>query len=216
MAKLGDWLPYIAMSAPLAPWIVGVSRFRKLGSGQQLLLLHATFCLVNQIAAELFALWNPSNLPFFHLHIAVELLLLSWMYFAESSVLHGRRVQVIGSVVWVIVAICNAAWGEGLLNLPSLLLMAESILLILFAGIYFFKVFKEMTVVAVEKEFLFWVSMGILLFFAGTLLLSAFIEFLTFRKDVYFDVFLIRAFLIILTNICYAIGMSCKAHPQKS
>lgn len=204
------------MSAPVAPFLVGMARIRTLSPGQRILLLFAIFCLVNQGVAELFTFWNSSNLPFFHLHIAAEYLFLTWAFFVGGGVLHGKAIQVLGSVVFLLAAILNAAWGEGLWGLPTVILMAESTLLILLTGVYFFKVFREMTVVRIEKEFLFWVSMGILLFFAGTLLLSAFIEFLTARVDVYFDVFLIRAVLIILTNICYTIGMLCKAHPQKS
>jgi hypothetical protein len=216
MEKVGDWLQYVAMFAPLATCVVGVVRFRKLTIGQRLLLLFAIFCLVNQSIAELFTFWNTSNLPFFHLHIAVELLFLTWIFFVEGGIFHHKTIQIFGSTLIFIAAASNAIWGEGLWNLPSILLVAESVLLILFVGIYFLKLFKEMTIVAVEREFLFWVSLAILLFFSGTLILSAFIEFLTYRKDVYFDVFLIRAVLIILTNICYAIGMLCKAHPQKS
>ncbi|HEX2899374.1 MAG TPA: hypothetical protein VHS96_06610 [Bacteroidia bacterium] len=204
------------MFSPALSLFVGLLRFNRLGKGQHIICILAVFYLLNQSVAEWVGSKNISNYPFFHLSIVVEFSLLSWAFVAEQGVLFNRKFLMISIATFFLGSVLNAVWGEGLENAPSILLVVESCFLIVLVGAYFLKVYRQMTVMRIEQEFLFWLSMGILVFFVGTILLSIFIEFITESEELFFDIFLIRASLIILTNICYAIAMLCKAHPQKS
>lgn len=205
-----------AILAPSLPLVTGIARARRLSKGQWLLCALCAFYLLNQGIAAWTASYLQSNYPFFHLHIAVEMAALSWIYVLERGSIHGRKVQFMGMTLFLMGTIINAAWGEGLWNPPSLLLILESILLILLVIGFFWKTYAEMQVTRIEQHFLFWLSLGILIFFAGTILIDIFLKFVVEREEIFDAVFLIRDILILLTNSCYTIALLCKAHPQKS
>ncbi len=210
-------LIFTALLAPLAPLVVALCHLRRLTIGQRILMVLSLFFLLNQGVGVCLTQLGISNYPLFHLHVIVETSVFGFLFWVEGVTFKGVKLQFGVSAVIALAGIANACCGEGMWNPPSTFLAAESTLMILVACLYFLKTYREMIVVRVEQEFLFWVSLGFLIFFAGTLLLSFTVDYILLLEDqVFFDVFLIRAFLIILTNICYAIGMSCKAHPQKS
>ena len=216
MQSLANVLSYAAMLVPLLPALAGLLRWAGLAKGQRLFLALCIFYLLIQIIAEVLLWQNISNMPLYHLTSIVECVVFTWVFQISAGTWHHHKLQVAGSVAVVVLGLVLGLFVDGIGNPPGSFLTIESILLILTVGAYFFKVYAEMHVARIEREFLFWISIGLLVSYAGSLLLSVTLPFIIFNtKEVFMDVFLIRTVLILLSNLCFFTAMLCREPIQK-
>lgn len=217
MKEAATILANLSLLAPLVPAVLGLTRLKRSSQGQKLLVALMVFYLANQGLGEWMVHLKTSNFPLYHLNILVETCVLWLIFYLEKGLIFRPAklfwgLQGILVVSWAI----SVAGAGGFWQPPTLSLTIQSVLLIVLALQFLWKTFQEMKVERVEREFLFWVTLGILVNFAGGLLIAAFFTFLTEREDVYYAVFMIRALLILFGQACYSIAMLCKAPPQRS
>lgn len=209
-------IAWVALWSPAVVLGIGLLRLRKRSPAQRLWMAQLAFAMGIQLIGSWLSAQQRSNLALFHVHILVEFSCYVGIYYL-GRVLGTRKGIPIGLIAafatfWGI----NALWGEGILAVPTFALSVESLLLIGLAIGYFVGTFIASRIAHLEREFLFWFSIGILILFLGNILISFFLGAITAREDVYFHIWTIRSSLIILTNLVFVIAMSCKDLPTKS
>lgn len=187
--------------------VKGLGRHKKL-IGALVLVRALTELLSNYIGKIL----ERPNLPLLHIYTFIEFGLLAYII---GSTLHPiiRSKQLHWMVgAFTIVAILNGWIGEGFFHFNAYIRALEGLILISLALLYFYKLLKDLKIQRIEREPVFWVSLGVLLYFSGSLFLFLISNVLNQEatKTLSMTIWGIHSFLNIMLNIILAIALWVK------
>lgn len=182
--------------------LLGLVRFRRLPVGLRYLAGLVWLGLAVEIVAAIFHQRHLSNLFLIPFDAAGELWLLSLVYgWALHSATYSRwRPWVAGAFV------VYAMLDSWLLAEPGqfrpALLVIESLLALGLVALYFGKLLRELHVVRLRRDPMFWVSAGSLLYFLGKLLIGLFSNYALqhYSQELNQWIWLVHALLL---NVCY-------------
>lgn len=153
-----------------------------------------------------------NNMPLLHLFVAINIVFFSAIYYkAFDTSLFRKTVFFTGSGALILVA-SNALFIQGILTYPSLANTVQSIILIIFSLLYFYQIFAKQEYVHIEKQALFWINSGVLIYFSINIFL-----FMLFNRIIEQQIegfYAIHSVTNIFSNVLYTIGLFCK--PQKT
>jgi hypothetical protein len=110
-------------------------------------------------------------------------------------------------VVYAVLTVANALWGDGFRNFPSMTVGLYSFSGIIFCLGYFFALLRNPTVFHLERLPMFWVSAGFLIYFAGNFLLWVGLSFINYDKDFFDSIYRINGVVTIFLNLTLAIAI---------
>ncbi|MDO7851730.1 hypothetical protein [Hymenobacter convexus] len=183
--------------------LLGLLRFAELPRGLRYLVGLAWFGLLME-TASIFMHGHVSNLWLIPFDSAGELWLLSLVYaWALGSARFARwRPWWVGAFVLYAglssLVVPRARFSTGVLVL-------ESLLLLLLAGLYFRKLLNELQVPRLDRDPMFWVSTGLLQFSLGKLLIALFGNYMLEHYSLALNqwVWALHALLITVLYLCY-------------
>ncbi len=80
----------------------------------------------------------------------------------------------------------------------------QSLLVLGMVGLYFRKLLSELVVINLQKEPMFWVSAGLLIYFLGYLQIALFSNYLlNYSRELNMDVWAVHSLLFIVLYLCY-------------
>lgn len=197
----------------LLPIVVGFIRYQRLGRDQKTLLWMICIVATNQFISWAWSIWimPENNLPFFYVYILIEFLFLSFIYFKRFFPHSPRPIRLIWPGIVLSIWLLIFLWPGAMWTYPDLLRAIEGIVLILFAALYFLQVFKEGTIVRLTDNFLFWVSAGILVYFASNILLFLYSDLIAEqRMEVFELIWMIHSVLTILLYFSFTLALRCQ------
>lgn len=201
-----------ALSA-LLPILAAARNFRNLDgilrTAAAFFLIAAFFelALIFTIRAEI-----PNNMPMLHLFIAISVSFFSRIYYrAFSTPLLRTVVMVLGTAAFLLVLV-NASFLQGIWIYPSLSNTVQSIIMITFSLLYFYQIFTRQEYIHIEKQGLFWINSGVLIYFSINIFLFMLFNLVIANQRQ--ELYAIHSVTNIISNILYAIGLLCK--PQKT
>ncbi len=176
------------------------------------------FCyLILGIAAQLISFitkeYQIKNLPLLHLYTVIEFSWITWFYHQAMPVyLPERRTKVI-IVIFSVAAALNTLFLQPVTQFNTYIRTSESILVIIFSLLFFYKIISEMKIQRLEKEPLFWINVGFLIYFSGSTLLFIFSNYiLPFKNTLNLYVWSLHAIFSILLYLIQSIGIWMAAH----
>lgn len=157
---------------------------------------------------------RANNMPFFHAFAAVNLLFLCAFY---NYALRGpwtRRGVWLAAGLGLGLLVYTALLPGGIWQFPARALTAQCVLFIGLALLYFYQLLQQQPVLALERQPLFWLNAGVLLYFSVNLfvfLLQNWLLQLPAADAV--AVWSIHSVVNILANFFYTLGLLCKPPP---
>ena len=205
------------MNKDLAVLFIGVSAycelipallaFSKIKNATRDYLLLATLVWVGTAIALLArfvgSFLHQPNLFLLHIYTIVDFILLS-LIFKPVLPKFLSRLLLFGFPVF---ATINSIFFEHLKTENVLNRSLSAIILMFYALSFFTKTLREMKILNLEKEPLFWISVGILFYNAASFFIFLFNHYLTASRDLWFTYFGIHAIFTILLYICYTIAL---------
>ena len=161
-------------------------------------------------------LWQ-NNMPVVHIYTMVEFLLLfSVFYYGKSRLFSAKSYKSV-MIMFVVIAIGNMVFYQGIWNDNSIIRSLEGIILMICAIYYFFDLLRGLNVLNPEKAFMFWFSTAVLMYFGGNILLHWYSnhlaeiamessEKLVIWKQVWYINYVLNIFLYLF----YGIAFLCK------
>jgi hypothetical protein len=151
--------------------LVGLFRFKRLAYEQRLLY----YLVVTASAAELLSeiLWRlkVNNLFLNHFYAVAEFSILGMLYARHLDGLI-KPIYIRGVVLaFGLLALINVIFFQGLETFNSNVTFAESLLLILLAMLYFYKLLRYLEHRVLQHVPMFWINMSVLTYFSGALIL---------------------------------------------
>ncbi len=140
----------------------------------------------------------------FNLFFVYNFLFIFYLY---KKVLKGtlrKKIMTLYSIFYTVVFIVCCFTLNALFGYQSISFFVGAFGIILGIFFYFYEILNSQKVLNVKRNLLFWISIGLLIFYVGSIPLRVVIDY---YANISFNVlFSIIYILIIIQNICYIIG----------
>ena len=200
---------YLSIISGVLPVVAALYNYRHLNN---VLKIAAVFFLIStmfdwgyEIASHYHVI---NNFPGIHVFIFTGLLFYSVIYYKAFSTLLLKRIVFILSSIGFLVLIISTIFFEGFMDYPSIANTVLSVIVIIFSLIYFYQMLSRQEFVHIEKQGLFWISAGVLLYFATNVFL--FMLFKRILEEHQEDLYMIHTVTNIIANILFTVGILCK------
>lgn len=183
----------------LLPTLLGIILFKKLQQHFQVLTIYLLIFSLVETISYILASKGIYTLFLMHVFLPLELALLSWVFkvYMENKIFH--RFILFGIIGFTVLSILNTVFLQPLDTFASNTRYLESMLIILLSLTYFYQIFTELKVEKLWEEGMFWFSTGLLIYYAGTMILYLSSNYL--MKSV--DMKLFAFFFHLVQSICH-------------
>ncbi|HET9503498.1 MAG TPA: hypothetical protein VFO93_08150 [Hymenobacter sp.] len=203
---------YLAVGLVLVAATIGLARYRRLPQAQRYLALLAAFDVVMELTVMTLhrILHLPSNLFLFPLIAIGEVGLLALAYRAAlKSATFGRVMP------WVVAVFSGyALWTSWVefhrVHYPTTFQITADLLQFALAALYFWKLLRELHVAHPQRDPFFWVSVGLLVFVLGDLLIMLFSNYLLAHYSVELQrlvLAVVRPCFLLFLYGCYSLAL---------
>lgn len=194
----------------LIPSILAFFRLKNLLPEQRMLsILVWSSTVICLFAVLITVVLKKPNLFLLHIYTIVDFILLS-LIFKPFLPKFLSRLLFFGFPLF---AAINSIFFEHL-KTENVLNRSLSALILMFYSLSFFtKTLREMKILNLEKEPLFWVSIGVLFYNAASFFIFLFSHYLTASRDLWYTYFGIHAIFSIILYIFYTIALW--VHPKQ-
>jgi len=170
LRQVYPWLIEVSSYSSLLPFVIGLILFRKNGSLKfRLLLVFVAIGVASEVVAQITVLSGTrNNLWVGHLATPLEFGALAAIYYHSFNRPAFKKSILLAVGFIVLLSVYNALMLEGITQMNSAPKMIASSLLILFAIVYFYKVANDHTTLYLDRDPIFLLSCGVLIYYAGT------------------------------------------------
>ena len=189
--------------------LISLVRFRYLPVDLRFLTGIVALEVVSEIVAFILHHYHQPHLFIGPIFAAGELWLLSRVY--DKTLQYPAFSRVRPWLAGTFVAYCA---GEGLIfpeaaRFKPLLLLVESLLILAMVGLYFRKLLHELRVTRLDREPMFWVSVGLVINHLGKSQIYLFSNFLLshYSTQLNLNIWAIHAILLVVLYSCYLVAL---------
>jgi len=210
---MGSLLFYIRISqlSVVIPLISGLIFFKKLDKPFKLLFAFICFSALIEIGSSVMVHLYNNNMPLLHLYIFFEFCIFMYiihLFFKEKKML--SKVILISLIVFVLTAIADAVFLDGIWKFNLYAHSLESMILVAFSLAYYYLFYKENQEMLVWRQPMFWFITGIFFYFSLNFFFFLLQKFLLIQNPSTSTIpTFIHAMTNIITNILFAISFRC-------
>ncbi len=213
-------IAFYAAFSVILPFVLGALSDKKLTPALRYFFYLVAFTLFTESTGLILGWVDSENLWLYNTYTAVEYSLLILMF---TQLHEGKRFRrlLLGSIpVFIVIWIIATFFLEATDDFHGVFLSVESVVFVIIAVITLVKEMSDSTVLLVDNP-IFWVSAGVLVYFAGNLLVFAFIdqllkETLENSQVGMYSGWLIHTAMNVTKNILYAIAFLSTGGPSES
>lgn len=195
------------------PAIVGLLRYRALIQQQRAILLLVWLSAFTEGVARWLAYQSWNQTPVYLSFTIMEFLLLTFAFSQGLQPMVSKR--TLGGIVlgFLLFLGVDMIWLSGMTNFNSYSTAVEGLILISFCLLFFYKTLTELKIEHLEREPLFWISAGVMLYFASNLFIFLFTNYVKASRMTLFVMWGIHGIFGILLNLFYSIALWVKPKP---
>jgi len=201
-------LSYIGLFIPFLPALIASVRWTVLPKEVRWFTIMLWAIGLNGVLGLWAETQWTNNLPFFHSYILIEALFLIKVFsFLLPPIISKRNLLIVGAI-FTLFWIGNVLFFDGIWANPAYIRLAETVIMLTLATVWFYKVMKEQKHLSLTRLFSFWLSTAVLIFYSGNLLLYVFNNFVFYQaRHVFVVIWGIHAFVSIITYLIYTIAI---------
>jgi hypothetical protein len=150
---------------------------------------------------------TTNNVVVFNLYTAVEFGLLSWLFVRPPNKARARF--VIGGLNVLFAGFVLYRFAQAPHVLDDFALAFENLLLIVLALVFFYRLLKNLEIINLGRYPMFWFNTGILMFFAGTLFIYTFSNYMLSPRNypALRGLYSVSHYLNIVFHVALAVGI---------
>lgn len=150
------------------------------------------------------------NLHIFNVSTVIEFVVFYYLFHANLKTHAFKKLALYCIPLYVILAVINQVFIQGFDRFHIYTMIIGSLFLIAFVFLYFYEAFSSMEPVYLFKEPMFWIAVGLFLFYLGDFTYNAMVPFFI-KKRLFKDAMhlfrLINNNLIIFEYVCFSIAI---------
>jgi len=148
-----------------------------------------------------------NTLPGLHLYTVLEFLFIGLFYHHFFGNFFHRKIMPYTISGFIILAIINAIFIQGIFNFNTYASGLEAIIIILLSLLCFYKMLIELDTREPTKQPIFWINSGFLFYFAGSLFVFILSNFIKGDNYLLSLAWGMHAFLMLILHIFLGIGL---------
>ncbi len=202
-------LVFIAITVVILETVVALLAaifYSKLKEENRVLAWIAFFALFMEVIAYSFAINRIQNWFITHIYAVVEFTLIALMFSKATRTYISKKIYYYSIAIFILFSIVNIIFFEPITSFNSLGRALQSTFIIGFCFIYFFQLLNQLKVKQLFNVPFFWITCACLLYFAGSLFASLFMN-VKVTPDFFAFAYGIVIGLNIIKNIIYAIAI---------
>ncbi|UTW61857.1 hypothetical protein KFE98_17860 [bacterium SCSIO 12741] len=209
--QLSQWLSGVISIAPLfvllplgLSWVLYGRLDKPLRWLSWLMVVSAVTALIAHL------LWKEkiNNLPILHVYTNLEFLMLSLYFYWRLKPMLSPRVLILIILFFFGYSLVNSFFFQHIYENNSNARALESILLIFFSLLLFYKFIREARIVRLEQTPEFWINSAVLLYFSGSFFLFVFSNYVVNMKREWATVFWgVHAIFYVIYLLLISIGL---------
>lgn len=197
------------MAVIIGAGISGLIRWRRLPGSLQYLAMLTVFELPLELIGFWFVVLKRNNLFLMPIYTVGELVLLALLYERnlQSAFFTRALPWVLTGFTAYVVVDCLA--GPELQWFRPGQQVLQSLLILSMVALYFRKLLNELRVNSLEREPMFWVSTGLVIYFLGYLQIALFSNYLLSHYSSHFNITVwgVQVLLSIVLHSCYIVAL---------
>jgi hypothetical protein len=207
-------LVYITVASEFLPLLAALYNYRRL---DQVLKLMALFCLLSVIPdlagiINLFLKARYNNLFLMHLYDLMAVVFFTLIYYHAFYKPVLKKITLILGGITLLIMISNEIFIESIWMYPSVSNTILCLLCIPLSLIYFYEILSRQEFVHIEKQGMFWINAGVLIYFSINIFL--FMLYNKIGSTEMHNYYMMQSVSNIVANLLYSVGLLCK--PQKT
>lgn len=204
-------LAYVPQGLIVLCIVTGLFRLKKLGKLQKLLLLVLLVTGVSEVVSELLWRQRSNNFPVFHVYAILEFCVLAMIYRSTFENQAIKRTIKRGVFTFMAFGIVNALFFQSVFDPNTNVTTVSSVLLIGLSVSFLFRVLNDMRYDRLEKSAMFWINIGVLVYFSSSFALFTFGEQLVpFSIESTINIWTLHIFFNVLHYIAFCIALWMK------
>lgn len=211
--KLSDFIAYLSMYSIALPLTVGLVLYHRLQHIQKVILLLVLLSVSTEIIAHLVRYQGNIQNLIYSLFTVLEYMLLAYVFAQGVKPFLKQPFFWKITTSFLLFVIVDMIWISGIEQFNSYSTAIEGLVLILFSLIFFYKTLQDLKIKHLEREPLFWISTGVLLYFSSSLFIFLFTNYVNSSNRALFIIWGIHGIFSILLNISYSIALWVKPNP---
>ncbi|PKV63121.1 hypothetical protein [Pontibacter ramchanderi] len=169
LAHIYPSLKWVAVLSPLLPFGVGLWLIRNQKDPKfRLMLLYIILGVIAQAAQIITAKLGMNNLWMNHVYTLIGFSVLAGIFYYSFDKIMLKRTIIFGIVLLCVLNYYDAFITDGLTKMNSVSQVAASVMLIILAITYFYKVANNAKIIYLDRDPMFLLSCAILIYYAGT------------------------------------------------
>lgn len=161
-----------------------------------------------QIIAHITKKLHIVNLPVLHVYTVVEFCWITWFYHVAMPTYFTRKLAIGTIIIFALAALLNTLYLQPVTQFNTYARTLASLIVICYALTYFYKLITEVQITNLERDPIFWINTGFLIYFSGGTLLFVFSNFiLPFKSSLNIYVWALHAIFSILLYLIQSIGI---------
>jgi len=168
-----------------------------------LILIYSSF---NELGAWLYAQYFDYNALLYNIYNTIFFLYFFYVYSQYVARKNHRNWIYIASFLFVLVCIANAIF-KNFVQWPQVTAYIVGASFLIFCIIlYFIEILTTSKILNVKQHLLFWVSVGLLLFYVGYIPIKITRLYFANKMDLLLTIKTVHILLIIIMNACFILG----------
>ncbi|MEN0004592.1 MAG: hypothetical protein AAF798_10620 [Bacteroidota bacterium] len=205
--KIAEFITDLVLYSGILPALVGLFNTRQLRNNQKAILLLVLLSIATEVAVYWIAYNSGLHNIVFYLFTIAEFTLLAYVFTQNWERNDKTKVAWIAIIFFTLFVLLDMLYLSGIEQFNSYSTSVEALLLIGFALSFFYITLRELKIKYLEREPLFWISTGVLLYFASSLFIFLFTNTVNASMEALFIIWGIHGIFRILLNIFYSIAL---------
>lgn len=160
---------------------------------------------------------HKNNMYLKHVLAHLEIIIFSIYYYFLFEKRYFKLLVFVLFIGYIIFSTFDTIYFEPFTIYPANLGFIYSLMIILYSLFFFFEIYEKGEVLYIERHPHFWINSALLLYYAGTLLLGLFENYLMYKipRDRFMYLNSFFSVMTIVFNILVCIGLSIEAYQNK-
>lgn len=213
--KLAEWITDLSIYMMALPIMIGLARLKSLHKEQKAILVLVVLAAFVEVLSDTMRYQHQKDYQYvvFYGYTVIEYLILSSLFSRYVKALFHTSFLVVANILFFLTVCLDIGWWSGINQFNGYSTAIESLLVIFFVVSYFLKTLQEMQTKHLEREPLFWISTGLLLYFASSLFIFLFTNYVVTSDRILFIIWGIHGIFNALLHVFYCIALWMKPNP---
>lgn len=204
-------MAWVATGTIFLSILIGTFRWKRLGHAQVCLMILLSVSLLAEFTASLLMMYDQPTYPVFHIYAVIEYALLAWIFVKAFKDLKVSGILKVSIPLMIGYALLNTLIWQPLSVPNTNVVIVSGLIIISISTFFLFRTLDRMVYQHIEKSALFWISISVLVYFASTVLMFAFLtKLIPVEMNVTGSVLILNAIFNIIHYLCFSIALWMK------